>query len=113
MKVGFSDYQELFATRRLLAGGKSFLWLHVGFNTLDGSQVADATRKDRGKLNKVQEGIEQVKSVGRGWYLVELCSTDLIRSAKGGFEQAFLGNLMVDSPRALAVALLNRLDELK
>lgn len=110
VKVGFSDYQELFATRRLLAGGISFLWVHVGFNTLDGSQLSDATRKDRGKLNKVQEGSSTVESVGRGWYLVELCSVDLIHMAKVGFRQGFLGEMVVATPRTLAVRLLDKLE---
>lgn len=105
VKVGFSDYQELFATRRLLAGGLSFLWCHVGMNN-DGSRV-DGSKK------KVREGMIVAGTAAKGWYLVELCSLDLIRSAKVGFEQGFMGSCWSDSPKRLAGRLLDKLDLIK
>lgn len=104
VKTGFSDHQELFGIRRVLAGGVSFLWVHVGFNRDLGKKVG-ITIED-------QDGMELGGTVTKGWYLIELCSADLIRKARGGFEQGFMGGFRFDSPKALSKGLLDRLDSL-
>lgn len=104
VKCGLSEYQEVFGMRRLLAGGVSFLWLHVGFNRVAGRKV--------GVANKDREGMVEAEDNTRGWYLVEFVSTDLIRGARLGLDQVFMGSCRFEAPRALAVGFLDRLDHM-
>lgn len=83
-KIGFSEDQRTFAVRRLLAGGKLFVWVHV-----------NAPNR---------------KGTGRGWYLFPLTTVQQIDDARMGISQAYAACCYYKSAQRLSEKFLEILN---
>lgn len=103
VKVGLREEQEAFAIRRLYAGGRCFVWLHVEFDNVFGS--TSSLVKSGGRSGK--KAAKPLVGLGKGWYLIELSSAETISKCHLGMEQSELLLLGFNTAKELASGFLN------